>query len=59
MLSNPKKVYNEIRLRNLKRAKLKFKESQLQLQQKQGAGSKVIMQTMKEIQTIKSELNKN
>ena len=58
-MPNPKKVYNETRLRNLKRAKLKFKESELQLQQKQGADDKTIMQTMKEIQTIKSELNKN
>jgi len=56
---NAKRVYNETRLRNLKRAKLKYKESELQLAAKKGADEKTIMQIQKDISTLKSELNKN
>ena len=51
-----KTVYNQTRLRNLKRAKLKQLECQLQLQKKNGADNKVILQTMKDIQLVRSEL---
>lgn len=53
---NAKTVYNRTRLRNLKRAKLKQLECQLQLHKKNGADNKVIHQTMKDIQLVQSEL---
>ena len=56
-MDNARKIYNETHLRNLKRAKLKYLESTLQLQQKQGADSQTIHQTMKDIQKVKKELN--
>ena len=57
-MTNPKRVYNQTRLRNLKRAKLKFKESELQLATKNGADEKTINQIMKDISMLKTELNK-
>ena len=57
-LTNVKKVYNQTRLRNLKRAKLKMLESQLQYQNKQGADEHTIHQTMKDIHQVKSEIQK-
>ena len=58
-MSDPKKVYNETRLRNIKRAKLKYLEATLQLQQKQKAEPQEIHQTMQDISKIRQELNKN
>lgn len=55
-MTNAKKVYNQTRLRNLKRASLKYKESQLQLQIKEGVDEKTITQTMKDISQLKSEI---
>ena len=55
-MDKAQKVYNETRLRNIRRAKLKFLESKLQLQQKKGADTKEIHQTMKDIQKVKTEL---
>ena len=49
-------VINRTRLRNLKRAKLKQLESQLQYQKKQGYDSKTIHQTMKDISHVQSEI---
>ena len=51
-----KEVYNNIRLLNLKRAKLRQKECELELQQKNKADPKQIHQTMKDISKIKSEI---
>jgi hypothetical protein len=51
-----KDVYTRTRIRNIKRAKLKQKECELQLQKKQGADEKTILQTMKEIQQVKQDI---
>lgn len=58
MLKSTEQVYNETRIRNIKRAKLKYLESKLQLQTKQGADQKEIHQTMKDINKLQKELNK-
>ena len=58
-MTNAQKVYAETQIRNIKRAKLKFLESTLQLQQKKGASNKEIHQTMKDISKLKKELNNN
>ena len=50
-------VYNRVRIKNLKRAKLKQKEKELELQQKNNASVKEIHQTMKEISKLKRELS--
>lgn len=55
-MTNAKKVYNQTRLRNLKRASLKYHEAQLQLQIKEGVDEKTIAQTMKDISQLKSEI---
>ena len=55
-MKDSKTVYNETRLRNLKRASLKFKEKQLELQIKKGYDDKIINQTRKEIQLLQSEI---
>ena len=52
-----KKEYNKERLRKLKLASLKYKESMLNYQIKHGYDDKMISQTMREISHIKSELN--
>lgn len=49
-------VYNRIRLKNLKRAKLRQKEAELELQNKNNADVKEIHQTMKDINKLKREL---
>ena len=49
-------VYNSIRLLNLKRAKLRQKEAELELLHKNGATDKEIHQTMKEISKIRREI---
>jgi hypothetical protein len=49
-------VYNSIRLLNLKRAKLRQKEAELELQYKNKASSKEIHQTMKDISKLKKEI---
>ena len=54
-MTNAKKVFNQTRLRNLKRASLKSKEQQLQQYSKDG-NTKMVNQTMKEIQQVKKEL---
>ena len=51
-----KEVYNNIRLLNLKRAKLRQLECQLELQNKNGATDKEIHQTMKDISKIRREI---
>ena len=51
-----KEVYNNIRLLNLKRAKLRQKESELELQNKNNANPKEIHQTMKDISKLKREI---
>ena len=53
-----KEVYNQIRLNNIKRAKLRQKETELELLHKKGADPKEIHQTMKDINQLKKELNK-
>lgn len=57
-MTNKKSVDNVNRLRNLKRASLKFKESQLQLQIKQGIDDKTVAQTMTDISNLKAEIQK-
>ncbi len=54
---NAKKIYNETRLRNIKRAKLKQKEAELQLYVNKGYDTKTIHQTMKDIEKLKLEIN--
>ena len=49
-------VYNRIRLKNLKRAKLRQKEAELELQNKNNADVKKIHQTMKEINKLHTEI---
>lgn len=49
-------TFTRVRLRNLKRAKLKQLECQLELQNKNNADSKTIHQTMKDISKVKSEI---
>ena len=51
-----KKEYNRERLRKLKLASLKYKESMLNYQIRKGYDDKTITQTMREISHIKSEL---
>lgn len=51
-----KEVYNNIRLLNLKRAKLRQLECQLELQNKNGASQKEIHQTMKDINHVQKEI---
>ncbi len=51
-----KEVYNNIRLLNLKRAKLRQKESELELQNKNNVNPKEIHQTMKDISKLKREI---
>lgn len=51
-----KEVYNSIRLKNIKRAKLRKKEAELELQHKNKADPKTIHQTMKSIQKLRREL---
>ena len=58
ILVNRKCVDNVNRLRNLKIASLKFKESQLQLQIKQGIDDKTVAQTMTDISNLKAEIQK-
>ena len=58
-MTNTQKVYVETQLRNIKRAKLKFLESKLQLQKKNNEDVTSIHQTMKDINKIKKELNQN
>ena len=55
-MTNAKKVYNQTRLRNLKRASLKYKEKQLELQIREGVDEKTITQTRKDISQLKSEI---
>ena len=56
---NPtKKEYNQRQLRKLKLASLKYKESMLTYQIKQGYDNKTIKQTMSDIQKLKTELKK-
>lgn len=57
-LTNRKSVDNVNRLRNLKLASLKFKESQLQLQIKNGIDDKTVAQTMTDISNLKAEIQK-
>ena len=54
-----KEVYNQIRLKNIKRAKLRQKEAELELQNKKQADPKTIHQTMKDINKLKKELSIN
>ena len=49
-------VYNRVRIKNLKRAKLKQKEKELELQHKNDASQKEIHQTMKDISKLRREL---
>ena len=58
-MDNAQKIYNETRIRNIKRAKLKFLESKLQLQQKNNDDVSLIHQTMKDINKLQKELYKN
>ena len=53
-----KEVYNSIRLKNIKRAKLRQKEKELELQCKNNASIKDKHQTMNEINKLKTELSK-
>jgi len=55
-LTNAKKVYNQTRLRNLKRASLKYKEKQLEQQIREGIDEKTITQTRKDISNLKHEI---
>lgn len=58
MLNNSeKKVFNQTRLRNIKRAKLKQKEAELQYYVNNGYDEKTIHQTMKDIKKLKLEIN--
>ena len=52
-----KYTYNQTRLRNIKRAKLKQKQAELQLYINKGYDNKTITQTMREIEQIKLEIN--
>ena len=52
-----KDVYNSIRLKNLKRAKLRQKEVELELYLNKGYPNSMITQTMKDISKLKTELN--
>lgn len=52
-----KEVYNNIRLKNIKRAKLRQKEAELNLYINKGYDDKMITQTMKDISKLKVELN--
>ena len=54
-----KEVYNSIRIKNIKRAKLRQKECELELLHKKGADAKDIHQTMKDINKLQRELNNN
>lgn len=51
-----KDVYNNIRLLNIKRAKLRQKEAELELQHKNNSDPKEIHQTMKDISKLKKEI---
>lgn len=51
-----KEVFNNIRLKNLKRAKLRQKEAELELQNKNNADARTVHQTMKDISKLKAEL---
>ena len=55
-LDKAKKTYNKTRLRNLKRAKLKQRETELQLQIKNKTDDKIITQTMNDISKLKIEI---
>lgn len=52
-----KGVCNNIRLKNIKRAKLRQKEAELDLYINKGYDDKMITQTMKDISKLKVELN--
>lgn len=52
-----KEVYNTIRLKNIKRAKLHQKQAELDLYINKGYDDKMITQTMKDISKLKVELN--
>lgn len=58
IIVSAKEVYNSIRLKNIKRAKLRQKEKELELQYKNNASIKDKHQTMKEINKLKTELSK-
>lgn len=55
-MDKAKKTYNKTRLRNLKRAKLKQRETELQLQIKNKTDDKIITQTMNDISKLKIEI---
>ena len=56
ILKDPKTAYNETRLRNLKKAKLKQRECELELYINRGYSNKMISQTMRDIEKLKLEI---
>lgn len=52
-----KEGYNSIRLKNIKRAKLRQKEAELELYTNKCYPNSMITQTMKDISKLKLELN--
>ena len=56
MDDNVKKAYNETRVRNIKRAKIKQKEAELEYYMKHGYSNKEIIMLQRDINNLRKEL---